>query len=142
MKRSLTPDQLSEFQKCRADVVYMVKTFGWLRHTSKGAIPWTEPYLYQEEMLRYMQRGENIITIKSRQIGCSWTAAAFAIWLIIFHPDTVVLVLSQKEKYAIDFLKKAKFFFNRLPFYLRPKVTTDSQTLFAVTFKTKVGEQQ
>jgi len=138
--RSLTPEQLEEFKKCRDDVVYLVETYGYLRHTSRGAIEW-EPYPYQIEMLRAMQRSDNIITIKSRQIGCSWTAAAFAIWLAIFHPDSDILILSAKEKYAIDFLKKAKFFFNRLPTFLKPKVTVNSRVQFAVEFKAKKGDR-
>jgi len=140
MARSLSPEQVEEFKKCRDDVVYMVETYGYLRHTSLGAIPW-KPYPYQTEMLQAMQRGENVITIKSRQIGCSWTAAAFAIWLIIFHPDSDALILSAKERYAIDFLKKAKFFFNRLPSFLKPKVTVNSRVQFAVAFRAKRGDE-
>lgn len=138
MARRLTEQQLKRLTMCREDVVYMVDTYGYLKHTSKGAIRW-EPYDYQRDMLRVMQSGENIIVNKSRQIGCSWTAAAFAVWLIIFNPDITVLILSSKEKYAIDFLKKAKFFFDRLPAFLKPRVTTNSQTVFSVTFKTKQG---
>ena len=139
MARSLTPEQLEEFKKCCDDWVYTVETYGWLRHTSRGAIRW-KPYPYQVEMLRAMQRGENVITIKSRQIGCSWTAGAGAALLMIFNPDTDILILSAKEVLAIDLLKKIKFFFNRLPRFLKPKIVVNSRVQFSVEFRAKRGD--
>jgi len=114
----------------------MVKKYGWLQHTSRGEIRW-EPYDYQIEMLESLQNGDNIITLKSRQIGCSWTTAAYLIWLIIFNPSINCIVLSQKELYAVKFLEKAKFFFNRLPRFLKPNVVSDSKTQFTVQFRAK-----
>lgn len=140
--RRITPEQVEELKKCRDDVVYFVTTYGRLRHTSLGDIPWDKPYDYQVEMWRALQRGENIITNKSRQIGCSWAICAFAIWLIIFHPNSDVIFLSAKEKYAVELLKKAKFFFNNLPSFLKPLVTTNSITQFTVTFKSKSDDGQ
>ena len=133
--RKLTPEQLEEFKKCQESAAYFIFKYGWLRHTSRGAIPWDKPYPYQQTLVELLQQGENVVVNKSRQIGVSWTAMAYAIWLTIFHPDVVVLVLSAKQQYAIELIKKAKFFFRKLPSWLRPEMNKDTQTEMGFIFR-------
>lgn len=133
-RRLLTKSQLLEFKKCKADVVYMIKKYGRLKHTSRGEISWRKPYPYQVQLWEELQAGRDIIVNKTRQIGVSWAVAAFAIWKMIFHPDVEILFLSETEKKAIRILNNAKFFFYHLPAFLRPSVSGDSQTRFEVKF--------
>lgn len=138
--RRLTTEQLEELKRCRDDVVYFITRHGRLRHTSLGDIAWDNPYDYQVGLWRALREGKNVVVNKSRQIGCSWAICAFAVWLICFHPNVDVLFLSAKEKYAIELLKKAKFIFNNLPYFLKPLVTVNSTVQFTVTFKSRDGD--
>jgi len=101
--RRLSEEQFEEFNRCREDVVYTITTYGYLR-TNDGVIPWDCPYPYQVEGWKKLQAGLNIIINKTRQIGCSWMLAAFAIWMLIFTPDIEILFLSETEKKAIRLL--------------------------------------
>jgi hypothetical protein len=133
-RRKLTQEQLDEFNKCREDVVYFITTYGWLKHNVKGPMRWDRPYPYQVELWELLQAGKSIVVNKTRQIGVSWSCAAYAIWLIIFHPAIEILFLSETEKKAIRLLKCAKFFFNQLPTFLKPTVYSNSVTRFSVRF--------
>jgi hypothetical protein len=139
-QRRLTPNQFEEFKKCKKDAVHFITKYGWLKHTSRGAIRWDKPYPYQVEMWQALQNGDNIITKKSRQIGCSWATSAFICWLVVFHPDIECIILSKSELYAIKFLEKVKFFFNRLPRWMQPIVSTSAQGKFSVKFMAGTGE--
>lgn len=137
--RKLNEQQKEEFLKCEKDVVYFVKTYGWTKHTVKGAMRWDKPYPYQEDVWNQLSEGKSIVVNKTRQIGCSWACAAYSIWFALFHPDTEVLFLSETEKKAIRLLNNAKFFFDRLPAWLKPEVGANSQTRFSFLFHAEKG---
>lgn len=134
-RRRLTEEQAQELKRCKADPVYFVITYGYHRHSRKGAMKWDTPYDYQIELWEALHNEENVVVNKSRQIGCSWAAVAFAVWLMIFHPDVLIIMLSKKERFAKELIKKAKFFFRKLPAFLKPKILTNTQTEFSVEFK-------
>lgn len=134
-RRKLTTVQVEELKKCKDDPVYFIETYGYHRHPRRGATKWDNPYDYQIELWEALYAGENVVINKSRQIGCSWASVAFAIWLVIFHPDVLVLMLSMKEAYAKELMKKAKFFFRKLPAFLKPKIAANTLTEFSVEFK-------
>ncbi len=52
---------------------------------------------------------------KSRQMGASWTIAAFAEWLALFKHGAVVPMTSQGEVEAGDLLAKVQFIHDNLP---------------------------
>lgn len=140
MRRRLGKEQIIEWKFCRDDVVYFIRKYGWTKHAVDGAIQWN-PYSYQEEFWKTMQAGKSVIVNKTRQIGCSWAAAAYSVWRMIFHPDLEILFLSETEKKAIRLLNNAKFFFNRLPNFLQPEVQTNSQTRFSVRFTARKDDE-
>jgi len=137
MNRPLNAKQKEEFVKCAKSARYFLENYGWIKHTSRGAISWKKdpPYPYQIELWERLQAGEDIIVNKTRQIGCSWAAAGYCLWKILFHPDVEVLFLSEKEKKAIRLLGYVKFMYNHLPSFLRPDIGTNSQTRFSVIFR-------
>src|SRR3990167_5373869 len=55
---------------------------------------------YQGDILDWWRENRLTIILKARQLGISWLAAAFALWLAIFYNDVVVLFISQNEKKA------------------------------------------
>lgn len=69
-----------------------------------------------------------VVLLKTKQIGCSWTAAAFHLWLC-YHDATNVLCLSKGEDDAAELLDKSRFINSRLPNNLQLKVGHDGHTM-------------
>lgn len=69
---------------------------------------------------------EDGLAEKSRDMGVSWLCVAFAVWMWLFHPDTVVGFGSRKEEYVDkigdpkSLFWKARAFINLLPIEFRP----------------------
>jgi phage terminase large subunit len=84
----------------------------------------------QREYIVWLHDGwldrEDGLTEKSRDMGVSWLCVAFGVWMLLFHPGTVVGFGSRKETYvdAIGDPKslfwKARAFLNALPAEFRP----------------------
>ena len=132
--RMITPEQAEELEKCIESVLYWLKTYVYLKHTSRGKIRWNKPYPYQEERLEALEAGEDVIVLKSRRIGASWTVCAYVLWLSIFHPDLTCMLLSRKESLAKGLLKRIRFMLSNLPMWMRPRIGMDTQTELSFIF--------
>lgn len=134
---NLTEKEAAEYKRCAQSARYTIEKHGHLKHIRRGKIKW-QPYQWQLDMLDRLQRGENLVVLKSRQVGASWTVAGFVAWLILFRPDVECLFLSQKEQKAIKLLAKLKFVCNNFPDFLRRDISINTKTRFAVVHK-RVG---
>ena len=81
---ALTRDQAEEIIKCRNSCAYFVQRYGWMRHLSLGSIRFSA-WDWQVSLLNLWQAGKSTVSLKSRQVGASWTAVAYANWLLNFH---------------------------------------------------------
>jgi hypothetical protein len=68
-----------------------------------------------------------VAVLKARQLGVSWLAAIYALWMAIRRPGQTVLVISRRQDDARKFLDKVVFVYERLPAW-RPvaKINADS----------------
>lgn len=139
MARLGTTEQLEEIKKCKDDFLYFLKTYLWIKHTSKGRIKWDHPYPFQEELGRALQNGDDVFVCKSRRVGASTLVCAYGLWLCMFWPDREVLYLSEKEGKAKSLLTRTRFMLRNLPAWMRPK--TGSNTKTELEFKFSVGDQ-
>lgn len=130
----LTAEEAQEYKKCAGDVVYTLNKYGYLKHITRGKMKW-EPYDWQIEMLEYLQEGKNVIALKSRQVGVSWTVAFYVAWLVHFRPNIECLLLSQKEEKAIKLLAKVRFISINFPDFIRREFSADTKLRFAVVHK-------
>ena len=75
------------------------------------------PWKMKQEGRQAEIRPEDLQTVggKSRQVGYSWTAAAFAAWLAKFHDGALVLMESEGQIPAAALLKKARYVYTNLP---------------------------
>jgi hypothetical protein len=96
-------------------------------------LPTTMPFLLFQKQAEFivwlleLWRGrEDGLAEKSRDMGVSWLCVAFAVWMWIFHPGTVVGFGSRKEEYVDDLndpkslFWKARQFIALLPAEFRP----------------------
>lgn len=119
-------DQLVETQKCIADPVYFLTTYGHLiaknEHGKQvGCVPFTL-FDYQQEVMNFYGLHKEIIILKARQLGISWVTAGYALWMGMFHKYQRILIISINDTEAQVFLEKVKFIFDNLPDWLKPQV--------------------
>lgn len=111
-------DLLDELKRCAKDPVYFINKYVKIIHGTRGEIPF---YLYnfQKELIHSYQRNRNSIILKSRQIGISWSTAAYVAWLMLFRKNKEIVVLSIKEETSKDFIKKIKQCIRSVPGFLK-----------------------
>lgn len=149
---NLTEAQFRELYRCSSDPAYFIENFVWLEEKETQRILPFNPFPYQKKMLDWMHAGHNILSLKSRRVGCSWLTAAYAAWLINFRRGVNVLFLSKKEGDAIKLLRKVKFVLKNLakhdnPDYMRATKTpwmcgeihVDNQQLFTIAYRDDSG---
>ena len=78
--------QVNEIIRCGKDPSYFIKKYARIQHPLKGTIPF-DLYDFQENCLSSFQDNRFNIVLKSRQMGLSTVAAAYATWLAIFYKD-------------------------------------------------------
>lgn len=60
------------------------------------------------------QHGGHEIVLKARQLGLSWLAAAYALWVALRQPGAMVLLISQTEDDAHELMRKVQFIYDHL----------------------------
>lgn len=98
-------------------------------------LPTTVPFLLFPKQREYIdwlferwQGREDGVVEKSRDMGVSWLCVAFAVWMFIFWPGTVVGFGSRKEEYVDkigdpkSLFWKVREFINLLPKEFQPQV--------------------
>lgn len=117
--------QIKELIQCGKDPSYFIKKYVKVQHPTKGLIPF-ETYSFQDDCLHdFVEHRFNII-LKSRQLGISTLAAAYAVWLAYFYKDKNVLIIATKLAVAQNFIKKVKTAIRGLPSWMRLTEITGS----------------
>lgn len=94
----------AEWQKCASDPVYWINTYcTTFDPRLRAVVPFTL-YPHQEECVRWLQeretKQEDGLIEKSRDTGISYICCAYALWLWIFHPNSIIGFGSRKEEYV------------------------------------------
>lgn len=88
----------------------------------------------QARTLKTFQTERLIVVLKARQIGLTWLALSYALWLMIFHPAATVLLFSKRDDEAIELLERLKGMYHRLPVWMRARaVVVDNAHEFALS---------
>lgn len=141
--------QAIEYMKCKKDPWYMMKTwvftldshdkvvpikkFPELQYLEALTIVWFGPEVYpdyKQRLLKLDYKEEQIDEIfnnwvplilipKSRQMRISWWCCAVHLHLAMFIPGSNIFYQSKKESDADNLIKRTKFIYDHLPFFLR-----------------------
>lgn len=131
-QRALSKEErVQEILRCGKDPVYFINTYVKIQHPVRGRIPF-ETYDFQDDVVRKILTNRFNIVLKSRQLGLSTIAAAYAVWYAIFHKDKSILVVATKLATAMNFIKKVKVAIAGIPSWLLLPQFEASKT--AVTF--------
>lgn len=127
MNRRLTQQEWIEFVKCKQDPVYFIQNYCFLQHRVVGKIPF-HLYKFQQVCIRLFLKNIFSVLLKNRQMGLSWLVAAYALWLVLFHTDKKVLMISIKDKTAKALLKKVYFMWRNLPDFLQGELLENNMS--------------
>lgn len=107
-----------EWVRCAQDPVYFMKKYYWIQHPQRGRIQFNL-YPFQEKVLTQIQKNEYTIINKSRQLGISTLASAYALWLMLFNKDKNILCIATKQETAKNMVTKVRFAYDSLPKWLK-----------------------
>ena len=94
---------------------------------SGGAVPF-QKWEYIEELARAIVDNRLVAVLKARQLGFSWTSAAYAAWLLTFKHGTNVLMISKGQTEAFSLLDKVRFILKNLPDDWQAPLSPDSRS--------------
>jgi len=62
------------------------------------------------------------VILKARQLGMTWLAVGFALWLMLFRPAATVLLFSKRDDEAVHLLRfRLRGMYERLPQWMRAR---------------------
>ena len=111
-----------EWVRCAQDPIYFMKKYYWIQHPQRGRIQFNL-YPFQEKVLLQLQKNEYTIINKSRQLGISTLASAYALWLMLFQKDKNILCIATKQETAKNMVTKVRFAYDSLPKWLQIKTS-------------------
>lgn len=122
--------QTDEIRRCARDPIYFFKNYVKVSEPLKGLIPF-ETYPFQDDCVKAFLEHRFVIINKSRQLGLSTLAAAYASWLLLFHRNKEILIMATKLAVAKNFVRKVKTCIMNLPKWLvLPKVVEETKQSF------------
>lgn len=115
-----------EYKKCFASPVYFMKHYVKIQHPIRGTI-FFDLFPFQEQALQDLHDYDFNIILKSRQMGISTLVAAYSLWMMIFHKDKNILIISLKQDVAKEIITKVRFANDNLPTWLKIKCEEDNR---------------
>ncbi len=121
---------VAEILKCGKDPVYFIDNYARISHPIDGLIPF-KTYPYQADLLQDFNDYRFNVILKARQLGISTIAAAYVVWLMLFHRDKNILVMATKFKTASNLVKKVKAIMKNLPEWIViAEISIDNRSSF------------
>lgn len=115
-----------EYKKCFEDPVYFCKKYVKITHQTKGTILF-DLFPFQEEVLKNFHKNKFNIILKSRQMGISTLVAVHSLWLMLFHENKNILIISLTQDTAKEVVTKATFAWQHLPSWLKMKAVEENK---------------
>jgi hypothetical protein len=114
-------NELLELAKCFESSEYFIDTYCMIYDATEGTwIPfklWPE----QKEVLAKFHDEELTVALKARQLGLTWLALSYALWLMMYRPVSEIGLFSRRETEAIYLLSKERLqgIFEHLPEWMK-----------------------
>lgn len=114
---NLTREELEILAKVPNDV-FLFSLFCYVIHPVRGKVRF-ELYPYQKSVLYQFVKEKFNILLKFRQAGITELISMYCLWLAMYHPNKKINIISIKDTTAKKVLKKIKFMYKNLPWYLQ-----------------------
>lgn len=117
---NLTREELKILAKVPNDV-FLFSLFCYVIHPVRGKVRF-ELYPYQKSVLYQFVKERFNILLKFRQAGITELISMYCLWLAMYHPNKKINIISIKDTTAKKVLKKIKFMYKNLPWYLQTPI--------------------
>lgn len=117
---NLTREELEILAKVSNDV-FLFSLFCYVIHPVRGKVRF-ELYPYQKSVLYQFVKERFNILLKFRQAGITELISMYCLWLAMYHPNKKINIISIKDTTAKKVLKKIKFMYKNLPWYLQTPI--------------------
>lgn len=139
--KKLSSYQIREKRKCRKSAAYFimnyVKIYAANNDVDSGGTGTWIPFklwLEQLQVLDMFILYQLVIVLKARQLGLTWLALAYALWLMLFRPAATVLIFSRRDdesKYLLSD-ERLKGMFSALPDWLQDDITKSDHHIWTL----------
>jgi len=128
-----------EHAKCALSSAYFIDTYCSIQDPRPGVLDWLPFKLWdaQFEVLDVFTANDLVIVLKARQLGLTWVAVGYALWMLLFWPGSIILLFSKRDKEAIKLLERISQMHERLPPFLQSTVVTDNDHEFELSIGSK-----
>lgn len=117
---NLTREELEILAKVPNDV-FLFSLFCYVIHPVRGKVRF-ELYPYQKSVLYQFVKERFNILLKFRQAGITELISMYCLWLAMYYPNKKINIISIKDTTAKKVLKKIKFMYKNLPWYLQTPI--------------------
>lgn len=116
----LSSEEIKILAKVSKDIFYF-SHFIWVINPVLGRVRF-DLYHYQKSVLyNFLKERFNII-LKFRQAGITELISMYCLWLAMYHSNKKINIISIKDTIAKKVLKKIKFMYKNLPWYLQTPI--------------------
>ncbi len=115
--------------KCEHSLLYFTDAYCKIEHPGlDGQESWIPFKLWpaQEETLLTFLDKPLVTVLKARQLGLSWLAVAYSLWLMLYRKGSVILMFSAGDPQAVIMLNKLKNMHLRLPPWMQAQITANN----------------
>lgn len=117
---TITKDELKILAEVSRDP-FLFSTYCYVIHPVRGKVQF-KLYPYQKSVLYQFILNRFNIILKFRQAGITELIALYCLWLAMYHPNKKINIISIKDTTAKKVLKKIKFIYKNLPWYLQTPI--------------------
>lgn len=89
------------------------------RHLRDEAAAAASGWGWQRDLLLWMHGEGRCILLKARQLGATWVACAYAVWVAVCKPGSRILVYRQKQDESVENVIRCWRLFQSLPPHLQ-----------------------
>lgn len=116
----MSSEELSILNRVSKDP-YFFSGYVWVVNPVEGKVRF-DLYPYQKSVLYQFLKNRFNIVLKCRQMGLTELISMFCLWLTMYHPNKKVNIISIKDTIAKKVLKRIKFMYKNLPWYLQTPI--------------------
>lgn len=125
-----------ELMLCAGDPQYFVEVYCQIYDPqAQDWLPF-ELWPRQLDALNVLHDNQLTIALKARQLGMTWLALAYGLWLMLFRPIATILIFSKRDDEAMYLLgeERLRGMYMRLPTWMQAaSVTTDNASLWQLS---------
>ena len=120
---------------CGIDYIYFIRSFVKIYDPEERIWIRFDLWPAQQDLLHTFRDNKFVIVLKTRQVGITWCALAYALWLCLFRPIATVLLYSLRDDEAVELLGPQRFLgmYRELPGHIK-SVSIEQRNTHRVLF--------